>query len=133
MLPYRVYTAKISQSGAGQPVSTVMKDDLAATTNVWTRFGPGEYELPTLEPYDASKVYIEGFDGESNQNVWRVEYGAGNPVTNPPFKYNMYCYDSGGLLTIGLSVADVDTSVATDLSAFLAGGVIALPDVRIYP
>lgn len=42
-LPYKIYSAFLSQSGSSAPVATVKQNTLGGTV-VWGRYGPGDYK-----------------------------------------------------------------------------------------
>jgi hypothetical protein len=61
-LPYKVYTALLTQSGTNAPVATVLENTIDATL-LWTYIGVGQYLLslpsfPSGSPFIVGKTFV---------------------------------------------------------------------------
>ena len=57
---YRAYVAKLTQSGSGAPVATVLQNDFVEGEFTWTRTGTGQYKLTYSVggTFDSSKTWV---------------------------------------------------------------------------
>jgi len=74
IMPYKVYTAKLNQSGTGIPVATILENTLPGTP-VFSRTGVGDYLFTLAGVFLAAKVYIPTeflfIDNGSNFAKWQ--------------------------------------------------------------
>jgi hypothetical protein len=57
-LPYKVYTALLTQSGSAAPVATVLENTLSNTVTL-SRNNTGNYSITCADFTDVNKVYVE--------------------------------------------------------------------------
>jgi hypothetical protein len=127
-LPYKVYTALLTQSGEDAPVATVLQNTLGGEV-VWTRSDPGQYSGILAGAFTLDKTYIPGFGnfydlGAPVMPIWDGSAICGyyyiGPAGNP---------DRFVMTTMN------ESFVATDLSQIIgtSGANIHLPKIEVYP
>jgi hypothetical protein len=77
-LPYKIYTALLTQSGTDAPVATVLYNDTTLTFN-WVRFGNGiYYAQPAGINYSNVAIFINpGYDGIAPLPLTSAKSGGG--------------------------------------------------------
>lgn len=128
MLPYKSYTAGISQVGTGDPNEFILQNDVVSVG--WIRTGTGHYRNDTGIPFVSDgKVWINGNSPGSNDLVTPV-------ILNGPTlagHISMHVSNVGGNYSIFLDSSNPITGSAKELSAILGADTLWLPEVRIYP
>lgn len=79
-LPYRSYTALLSQAGTDAPVATILENTLGVTP-VWSYAAEGQYNLTSAGAFDMDKTTISvgnypdtlSYSRNVNGNILRVE------------------------------------------------------------
>ena len=89
---YLVYTALMSQTGAGAPVATVLQNTLGGTV-VWTRQDVGDYRGTLAGVFTENKTFVLcSSNGVVGQIICLAGFGAGNPDNVTVFNYSDAAY-----------------------------------------
>jgi hypothetical protein len=88
-LPYKVYTALLSQSGSDNPAAIVLQNTLGATVT-WTKVSD-DFTASIPDGFDPTKTVIFGTAGNAEQN--NAFFFSASVVTDPldPFYKQVYC------------------------------------------
>lgn len=121
--PYDVYVAKITQSGANAPVSTVLENTFGVTFD-WVRVSTGLYYIQFSEN---SNLWISGFSSFA-QNTGVACHSItdlGGTITG---YYTIYVSSD----RVILQCFSGDLSTAKDLSDLIDSDPFFLPEIRVY-
>lgn len=88
-IPYRVYTALLTQTGTNAPVATVLENSLGLNI-VWSRTGPGQYLGSTpglfVDPKKVAFILVNAQNNntDSGENSVDEIYITTYPLNNTP-------------------------------------------------
>jgi hypothetical protein len=91
MLPYKEYSALLTQSGTGDPVATILSND-TGNTIAWSRIAPGLYLGTFGTAIDNTKAQaFAGINsaGDTVSNVFFARIGTGAACSIGTFKDNL--------------------------------------------
>lgn len=86
-LPYKVYTAIVTQSGTNAPVPTILENTLGATPT-WTRAGAGNYKITLTDAFTIGKSFVLT---STDYLTGNIEHMTGGFSSND--FYEMYTYN----------------------------------------
>ena len=89
-VPYKVYTALLTQSGTDAPVATVLENTLGGTV-VWSRLGIGSFRATLVGAFTLNKTVFYS-DSRSGYTFWAGIIQASKDFTTDTIEF--YTLDS---------------------------------------
>lgn len=115
VLPYKVYTALLSQTGTDAPVATVLQNTLGGTV-VWTRDDVGIYTATLASVFTTNKTFVPPVSYYSSTGDSNKCFYQSTGSTESALKFNQFDF-------VDAALADVTSSPT---------GYIEI-EIRVYP
>jgi hypothetical protein len=127
-VPYKVYTALLTQTGTDAPVATVLENTLGEVVFEYYEGFPGEYGIKLTGGYPVGKTFISGFGSTYGQGAITWMPLVNNISDLPQGFYTFYLYPQDD--TIYTYFADVEGN-KVEMSYFGIETTIPI-EIRIY-
>jgi hypothetical protein len=125
-VPYKVYTALLTQTGTDDPVATVLENTIE-NEMIWQRQQEGVYYLTSVNAaFLNDKTYIQPFGSwAQTANPHLILYNSNTGVNG---YYTMYRGDDN---IIYIETID-ENGIYKDISELIGTTTLYLPEIRVY-